>query len=512
VRLLVLKKYKLLPLLTFLLLGSAISLFLGLREHYFMSAIFFFVSVASGFIFGNKEAYAFRFLYPGLITFLFFMVLPIVFTVYIGFTNLSTGHYLSQDQATEALLQEKRLAPNSNIIGYRLHPTGKSLDSLRILVNFPTKTYFTRFNINSNKQSLELKPIDEYPKTTPLSKAQTFSISDKLRKFVFKLPEQNLELRYFRTTKLASFLSTYELEPSSGSFNRFDGQVFKADLEDGNFVNPQTGETLLPGFYVHTGFKNFLYLFKNSEVRGPFWDIVKWTFTWGFFSVLLTFLFGMTLAIVLNEKDMFAKKVYRTLFVIPYSIPFFISVLIFRGMLNKDFGIINEVLSTVGITHNIAWLEVPVLAKISCLLVNLWLGFPYMFLVTTGILQSIPSSIYEAAKLDGSSTWNTFHRITLPLIMQAIGPILIGSFAFNLNNFIGIYLLTGGGPPIPGSTTPAGSTDILISYTYRLAFEGGQGQNFGLASSISILIFFAIAIITFVNFRISGFNQKEASK
>ena len=194
---------------------------------------------------------------------------------------------------------------------------------------------------------------------------------------------------------------------------------------------------------------------------------------------MLTFLFGMTLAIILNEKDMFAKKIYRTLFVIPYSIPFFISVLIFRGMLNKDFGVVNEILASFGVEHNIAWLEVPMLAKISCLLVNLWLGFPYMFLVTTGILQSIPMSIYEAAKLDGSSTYNTFKKITLPLILKAIGPILIGSFAFNLNNFIGIYLLTGGGPPIPGSATPAGSTDILISYTYRLAFEGGKVKTLG---------------------------------
>lgn len=502
------KNFKFLPMFSFLVLGLAVSLFFGYRGHYFIATTFALVSFISALIFGKKDAYAFRFLYPGLITFLFFMVLPIVFTVYIGFTNLSTGHYLSQEQATQALLQEKRLTDDSIIVSYRLHPIGKSRRDLKILVNFPDQTFTAKINLDSSRKEYELLPIEEYPKTSPLDRAQIYKLSNELKDLTFI--HSSSRLKYFRTTRLASFEKTYSLDSSSGNLRRFDGKVFTPDLEKGNFVHSESQESLLPGFFVKVGLDNFLYLFKNQEVRGPFWDIVKWTFSWGFFSVMLTFLFGMTLAIILNEKDMFAKKIYRTLFVIPYSIPFFISVLIFRGMLNKDFGIINEVLGVFGITQNIAWLEVPILAKISCLLVNLWLGFPYMFLVTTGILQSIPSSIYEAARLDGSSTWNTFKRITLPLIMQAIGPILIGSFAFNLNNFIGIYLLTGGGPPIPGSTTPAGSTDILISYTYRLAFEGGQGQNFGLASSISILIFFAIAIITFINFRLSGFNKQEA--
>jgi maltose/maltodextrin transport system permease protein len=101
-----------------------------------------------------------------------------------------------------------------------------------------------------------------------------------------------------------------------------------------------------------------------------------------------------------------------------------------------------------------------------------------MFLVITGILQSIPVSVYEAAAMDGAGRWVTFRKITLPMIFSAVGPLLVGSFAFNINNFVGIYLLTGGGPPIANSITPAGETDILISYTYRLAFEGGQGQDF----------------------------------
>ena len=132
-----------------------------------------------------------------------------------------------------------------------------------------------------------------------------------------------------------------------------------------------------------------------------------------------------------------------------------------------------------------------------------------MFLIVTGILQSIPESLYEAAKLDGAGRIATFKNITLPLIMSAVGPLLVGSFAFNLNNFVGIYLLTGGGPPIPGASTAVGETDILISYTYRLAFEGGQGQDFGLASSIALFIFLIVSILTLINFKLSRMGSAD---
>jgi ABC-type sugar transport system permease subunit len=141
------------------------------------------------------------------------------------------------------------------------------------------------------------------------------------------------------------------------------------------------------------------------------------------------------------------------------------------------------------------------LPKMSVLLVNLWLGFPYMFLITTGALQAIPDDVKEAAFVDGASGWQAFRRITLPLLLVAVGPLLIASFAFNFNNFNIIYLLTGGGPPIAGTPTPAGHTDILISYSYRLAFEGGRGQDFGFAAAIATVIFFLVAVFSYIGFR-----------
>jgi arabinogalactan oligomer/maltooligosaccharide transport system permease protein len=163
-------------------------------------------------------------------------------------------------------------------------------------------------------------------------------------------------------------------------------------------------------------------------------------------------------------------------------------------MLNQQFGIVNRMFGL-----NVPWLDGQWAPYGSILLVNLWLGFPYMFLVCTGALQGIPSDLKEAAFVDGATGLHAFKRITLPLLLIAVAPLLIASFAFNFNNFNIIYLLTEGKPPIPRSD--AGRTDILISYTYKLAFAGGRGADYGFASAVSVIIFMLVAGISAFSFR-----------
>ena len=142
------------------------------------------------------------------------------------------------------------------------------------------------------------------------------------------------------------------------------------------------------------------------------------------------------------------------------------------------------------------------MAKVSVLIVNIWMSFPYNMLISLGALQSIDSSMYEAADVDGATRPQQFWMITLPLLMIALGPMLVGSFAFAFNNFAGIYLLTGGGPVMAAGVLP-GHTDILISYTYKLAF-GEQNKDYGLASAIAIIVFLIIGTITFLQFKFTG--------
>jgi arabinogalactan oligomer/maltooligosaccharide transport system permease protein len=183
--------------------------------------------------------------------------------------------------------------------------------------------------------------------------------------------------------------------------------------------------------------------------------------------------------------------------ILPYAIPSFLSALVWAGMMNQSFGFLNQVIFG---GASIPWLTDPVMAKVSILIVNLWLGFPYMFLVCTGALQSIPEELQEAATVDGARPWAVFRLIKLPLLLVSVAPLLIASFAFNFNNFNVVYMLTDGGPRDSAAPIPVGYTDILISMVYKVAFTG-QTRDYGLASAYSIIIFIVVAVISVIAFR-----------
>jgi len=191
------------------------------------------------------------------------------------------------------------------------------------------------------------------------------------------------------------------------------------------------------------------------------------------------------------------------LLLIPYTIPSLITILIWRGMFNPQFGVINRVLvSLLNIAPN--WTTNAWLARTALLIVNTWLGYPYWMLVTSGALQSIPHDIYEAAQIDGATGWQQFKSITLPLLLVSVGPLMISSFIFNFNNFNLIYAFINGGPPIPTATTQAGYTDIIISYVYNLAFASGRGIQYGYASAISLVLFLLIAVMSLLQFKFTN--------
>ena len=183
----------------------------------------------------------------------------------------------------------------------------------------------------------------------------------------------------------------------------------------------------------------------------------------------------------------------------------FVTILIFAGLFNDSFGAINNtILDFVGISP-IPWMTDAMWSKIALLLMQGWLGFPYIFIVTTGVLQSIPEDLYEAATIDGATTIQKFRKITLPLLLFSISPIIITQFTFNFNNFNIIYLFNGGGPALPGST--AGGTDILVSWIYKLTMQSSQ---YGLAAALTILLSIFVIMIAFWQFRRSSSFKEEA--
>lgn len=261
------------------------------------------------------------------------------------------------------------------------------------------------------------------------------------------------------------------------------------------------------------GLRNFMRILSGPETR-TFIRVFLWTVVWTCGSVFLSQAIGIVLAVLLNNKDLKGSNIYRTLFILPWAIPAFISVMMWQGLLNTEFGAINRILGTLHldalivfvcglfgweVSTPISWLETPGFAHIAVLTVNVWLAFPFQLTVCLGALQSIPTDVYEAASVDGASPLRQFRSITLPLLRNSLLPVLISSLAFNFNQFTAIYLLTYGGPPIPGSE--AGATDILITYSYKLGFNLFQ---YGLACAYAIFIFFIVATLSGVNFKMTG--------
>ncbi|NJN81144.1 MAG: ABC transporter permease subunit [Caldilineaceae bacterium] len=278
---------------------------------------------------------------------------------------------------------------------------------------------------------------------------------------------------------------------------------------EGTFTAPD-GSTLRPGFRVVIGADNFVRLFTSPSLRGPFVLVFIWTVVFAALSVLLTFVMGLTLAVIFDVPEMPMRGLLRSLLLIPYAIPAFISVPIWVGLFNPQYGAVSVWMTNV-FGSSPPWFSDPIWSKIGILSIQLWLGFPYMFVIATGALQALPTDIYEAADIDGASAWHKFKSMTLPLLMITMGPLLVASFAFNFNNFVVIELFNEGGPPMSGTSTPVGWTDILVTYTYRIAFSSGRGADLGYASAITVVIFAILVVITFFQFRYTDMLE-EASE
>jgi arabinogalactan oligomer/maltooligosaccharide transport system permease protein len=278
-----------------------------------------------------------------------------------------------------------------------------------------------------------------------------------------------------------------------------DGTLYPANGDIGNFQNAK-GEKLNPGWQVNVGFGNYVSLFTDATIRSGFLPILVWTFFFAIVSTFLVFSLGLMLALVLGDRRMKGQGIYRFLLIVPYGLPGILTILVWKGMLNTDFGLINQILGA-----NIDWLNSPNLARFSVLMVNLWGGFPYFFLVCSGALTAVPADLKEAAFVDGASGRHAFRTVVLPLLLVATAPLLVTTFAFNFNNYNVVAMLTGGGP-FPNSVSQGGSTDLLINYTFRTAFGSGGGvgnQQLGLASAIAMVIFVIVGSVSAYGFRLT---------
>lgn len=249
-------------------------------------------------------------------------------------------------------------------------------------------------------------------------------------------------------------------------------------------------------------FKDVLSL--SGSIGNEFWSVLGWTLIWAVFATFTNYIGGMILAIIINRKGTHFKAMWRFCFVLSIAIPQFVSLLIMRTLLGTS-GPVNTILLNNGMIDkalpfftDVTW------ARVTVIVVNLWVGVPYTMLQVTGILQNIPADLYEAAKVDGANAITQFFKITLPYMLFVTTPYLIQTFTGNVNNFNIIYLLTAGAPTPVGAS--AGKTDLLVTWLYKLTIDN---QKYNIGAVIGIMTFVVLSIVSLVAYRSSGSYKDE---
>src|SRR5690625_3498330 len=512
------------------------------QQSWMWLAVLLLSAVGIFVLYSTKRFVPGKYLFPGTFFLSVFLILPIVLTIGYSFTNYGDGTRGTKEQAIGSIVASSvQQSPDSPRYAMTVATSGS-----------PTKGPFELYLVNPDDGTVyrgdaetALEQVDpgavtvvegrvtEVQGLTVLDAGQVNAIYNELMELAVPVDESSavrplgVNQAFVGTTVLQYDEATDTITDTSTGEQYTVGEVGDSQY----FVDSSGERAFSQGWLQSVGLSNYERLFTNSTVAGQFFSAFVWTLVFAAGSVLLTFALGFALAVILNDQRLKGRRFYRSVLILPYAIPGFISLLVWSNFYNRDFGLLNEMLGLnldwfrdpslalisplvgcnfydrdVGLVNgmlglNLDWFGDPRLAKVAELLTNLWMGLPYIFIVSTGALQAIPDDLMEAARMDGSSRFQSTSKILLPLLLVAVAPLLVSSFAFNFNNFNAIELLTEGGPFPDGSGR--GATDILISMVYRIAF-GGSGADFGFASAVSVCLFVLTGVLAAIQFRFTN--------
>lgn len=443
-----------------------------------------------------------RWLAIGIALAMMFTLYPIFYTFYIAFTNMGDGHLLAKQQVIERLSAERYLPDGGTSFRWAAYRSAEGGYALWLVAADGT-TFIAKpgeplaaatpddFALNEDGFPTQL---DSYQL---MAKREVVPLINELGAIDFGDSETTVRIRSLQ--EAATLVPRYQYQTEEDVIvDQQTGVVYTP--VNGTFT-AANGEQLALGYMVNIGARNFIRFLTNEALRGPMIRILIWDITFAFLSVFLSFVVGLIIALVF--EDLWGKSIIRALLIIPYPIPVLVSVLIWRNILNPDIGFISVNLENLfGAAP--AWFLNPVWAKLALVMINVWLSYPYFFVITAGALRAIPQEISQAATVDGASPWQAFSHITLPLLLRILSPLLIASFTFNFNNFNLIYIFNYGNPPMANTTIPVGHTDILISFVYKLAFVQSGTTDYGLAAAISIILFLLVGGFTLVQIRFTN--------
>lgn len=274
------------------------------------------------------------------------------------------------------------------------------------------------------------------------------------------------------------------------------------------FTNYDKAHTPPANLFTWVGLDTFKDVFKITEGASKgytFLELTKWTIVWAIFATFTNYILGMVLALMINKKSIKLKSLWRTLFVVTIAVPQFVSLLLMKQMLQDD-GVVNVILGYMGIPAISFFNGSKLVARVTVIVINMWVGVPYTILQTSGILMNIPEDLYESARIDGATPVVQFFKITLPYMLFVTTPYLIQNFVSNINNFNVIYLLTNGGPQKDPNLYQAGQTDLLVTWLFKLTMDS---NDYNTAAAVGILVFIVCATLSLITFNMSKSSRNE---
>jgi ABC-type sugar transport system permease subunit len=450
-------------------------------------AVFFIVQVSV-----SKNLIHWRWLAPGLVMAMLFTIYPIFYTVYLSFTNMSGGNLLTRSQAVNLISQE-RYSPEGEI-PWSMSVYRKGRDYLLLL---------NRGNeFSTVKPGSPVEPVNIYGGVPPqnidgytlMNRAMVLQNLQTMGEIEFGLFPQTIKI--ISANEAAVRIPTYTYNERTGFFtdNR-DAEIYKPVR--GTFIS-ESGNTLAHGFMVNIGWDNYTRFLGNQGYIRPIFGILVWNISFSLFSVLIAFALGLMIALFFD--DLKYRKIIRTLLIIPYPIPVLVSIMVWRALLNENMGLVTTILNNIfgdspRFFTDVGW------ARFALIMLNVYLSYPYFYVLSSGALRSIPTELYEAASIDGANSFTVVRKIVLPMILRILAPLVIASFCFNFNNFTLIWGFNSGLPPMADAAVPMGYTDLLISFIYRLGFGVSTVPDYGFIAAITVMLFILVALMVFFQIR-----------
>jgi len=487
-----------------LVAGLALVVVLYTLHQHLIALILLAFLAAATVVYVSPRAYAWRYMIPGIVAVVVAVLVPVVFTFAIGFTNRSLRNLHTFERATAVLLDTTTPSGTGEGMDFKLYRAGERYrfefvdDEDRRFVSDPVAL--------GPSLRVPFRPATAPETEDPVPRMDMNDLLPALGKVVAASPD-GTELRMSSPRRFVAQRPAYTRNPDGTLTATEDGAILRADHATGWWRLPD-GTPVEPGFRTYVAGQQFVRIFTERRFFEPFARVFTWTVVFATLNTVFTFGIGIVFAALLSWEALHFRNFYRLMLFLPYAVPAFLSIPIFRGLFNENLGEMNVILEGLfGIRPE--WFSSPMLARTMVLLVNAWLGYPYMMILCMGLIRAIPTELYETSAVDGAGPLDNFFGITLPLIFRPIAPLLVASFAFNFNNLTLIELLTRGLPDFLDTEVPAGSTDLVASYAYRIAFQD-SGKNYALAAAISSIIFIIVATLAVINLRLFKVGREEA--